>query len=48
MELKCNLNRELENKIPRIIEELIQGKDVIIKITPKGIKIQSMKISTIK
>lgn len=48
MDPRENLNKELKDKIPKILQGLEDGNDIIIKITPGGIKIQSMKVTTIK
>lgn len=48
MSEKISLDNELDTLKDKIIEELKQGKDVVLKNTSKGLKIQSMKVNVIK
>jgi hypothetical protein len=46
------MNESLENDLHKnstsIIKELQQGKDVVLKATRKGLKIQSLRITNIQ
>ncbi|MBV7273118.1 hypothetical protein JMF89_00935 [Clostridiaceae bacterium UIB06] len=43
-----NLNKELASKIPKMIDNLKQGKEVTLKITPRGLKVHAAEIKVIK
>lgn len=42
------LNEELRSKIPKITESLIQGKEITLIVTPKGLKVKAADIKIIK
>jgi hypothetical protein len=43
-----DLNKVIEENFGKIVRELREGKDIIIKLTPKGIKVQTLQTSTIR
>lgn len=43
-----NLNKELENKIPKITEHLKKGKEITLLMTPGGLKVKAANIEIIK
>ncbi len=43
-----NLNKELENKIPKLAEHLKKGKEITMLLTPKGLKVKAADIEIIK
>lgn len=45
---KLNIKKILEDNADTIVKELNRGKEIVIKNTPKGIKIQTLQISTIE
>ena len=40
---KIDINKQLKDKHGKIVKELEQGKDIMIRNTGKGIKVQSLK-----
>lgn len=45
---KQDYSKELQDKIPRMIEHLKNGKEITLKITPGGLKVKSADIKIIK
>lgn len=43
-----SLNKEIENKIPKLAEHLKEGKEITMLLTPKGLKVKAAKIEIIK
>ena len=43
--VKVDFNKELQQKSDKIVRELQSGKDIMIKVTPSGIKVTSMKVN---
>ncbi|WP_175412962.1 hypothetical protein [Clostridium sp. AWRP] len=43
-----NLHEELQDKIQKIEQSLIRGKEITIMVTPKGLKIKEAAIKIIK
>lgn len=41
------MEQELKKYFPKIVQELDKNKDILIKKTSKGIKIQSLDVKTI-
>lgn len=46
--MKENIVNELDKVREKIANELLDGKDIIIKKSKEGIKIQALKIKNIK
>lgn len=44
---KVDLHKELQDKSTKIVKELEDGKDIILKVTKTGLKVQSAKVSTL-
>jgi hypothetical protein len=44
---KVDISKELQHKSDKIIQELEKGKDIMIKVTPAGIKVTAMKVNTV-
>ena len=44
---KAEIIKELQKSTEKMAKELEAGKDIIIKVTPNGLKVQSMRVSTI-
>lgn len=47
MTSEVNLDNELKFNSKEIIEQLRKGNDIMLKATPKGLKIQSLEVKTI-
>lgn len=45
---KLDLNKELKSKIPKMVDNLHQGKEITLKVTPKGLKVAAADIKIIK
>lgn len=45
---KQDLNKELQSKIPKMLEHLNKGKEITLSITPRGLKVKSADIKIIK
>lgn len=45
---KLDLNKELKIKIPKMVDSLNEGKEVTLKVTPKGLKVAAADIKIIK
>lgn len=45
---KKDFSEELKSKIPKMIENLNQGKEITLKVTPKGLKVSALDIKIIK
>ncbi|KZL93802.1 hypothetical protein [Clostridium magnum] len=45
---KLRLNKELKNKISRMVDNLHEGKEITLKVTPKGLKVAAVDIKIIK
>lgn len=45
---KQDFTEELRSKIPKMIENLNQGKEITLKITPRGLKVKAADIKIIK
>lgn len=45
---KTTLNVEFENIRDKIVKELGEGNEINLKNTPKGLKVQIIKVSTLK
>jgi hypothetical protein len=45
---KLDLDKELQLKHEKIVKELLSGKDITLKVTPKGLKVQAAKVTTIE
>jgi hypothetical protein len=41
------MEQELKKYISKILQELDKNRDILIKKTPKGIKVQTLEIKTI-
>ena len=42
-----SIDKQIQDNAEKIAAELKKGKDIIIKVTPKGLKVQAMQVNTI-
>lgn len=43
-----NLSKELESKIPKLVESIKKGREVTIFLTSKGLRVKEANIKIIK
>lgn len=47
VKVKVDINKELQQKNEKIVQELEKGNEINIRMTPSGVKILALKVNTV-